>query len=187
MLLFHFGWARPVPINPRNFKNPKRGFAISAMAGPLSNLVMAFISAFVHLLTYALLRDVKFTSEFTYNIAQNTLDFIYVFHIINVGIAVFNLLPVPPLDGSRILTVVLPPKTYFAIMKYERTIYLVLIGWLLLGGYVAGFLLSNPLISNNAVLSFLVSLFDLSGRLSDIFAWISNGMMEFWKLIPFLR
>ena len=187
MLLFHFGWARPVPINPRNFKNPKRGFAISAMAGPLSNLVVAFITAFVHLLTFALLRDVRFTSEFTYNIAQNTLDFIYVFHIINVGIAVFNLLPVPPLDGSRILTVVLPPKTYFAIMKYERTIYLVLIGWLLLGGYVAGFLLSNPLISNNAVLSFLVSLFDLSGRLSDIFAWISNGMMEFWKLIPFLR
>ena len=99
----------------------------------------------------------------------------------------FNLIPVPPLDGSRILTVVLPPKAYFGIMKYERTIYLVLIAWLLLGGYVASFLLSSPIISNNAVLSFLASLFDLSGRLSDIFSWISNGMMAFWKLIPFLR
>ena len=187
MLLFHFGWARPVPINARNFKNPKRGFAITALAGPLSNLATAFVSAFIYLLTYALFRNVGFTSKFTLNIVQNTLDFIYVFHIINVGIAIFNLIPVPPLDGSRILTVVLPPKTYFAIMKYERTIYLALIGWLLLGGYVTSFLLSNPIISNNVVLSFLVSLLDLSGRLSDIFAWISNGMMEFWKLIPFLR
>ncbi len=187
MLLFHFGWAKPVPINARNFKNPKRGFAITALAGPLSNLITAFISAFLYLLTYALLRDVNFSSEFTLNLAQNTLDFIYVFHIINVGIAIFNLLPVPPLDGSRILTVVLPPRIYFGIMKYERTIYLVLVGWLLLGGYVADFLLSSSLIASSTVLSFLVSLFDLSGRLSDVFSWISNGMMEFWRLIPFLR
>lgn len=187
MLLFHFGWAKPVPINARNFKNPKRGFAITALAGPLSNLITAFISAFLYLLAYTLLRDVDFSSEFTLNLAQNTLDFIYVFHIINVGIAVFNLLPVPPLDGSRILTVVLPPKVYFGIMKHERTIYLVLVGWLLLGGYVADFLLSSPLIASNTVLSFTASLFDLSARLSDIFAWISRGMMEFWRIIPFLR
>ena len=188
MLLLHFGWAKPVPINARNFKNPKRGFAITAMAGPLSNLITAFVSALLYLLTFALLRDVEFPSEFALNLAQNTLDFIYIFHVINVGIAVFNLLPVPPLDGSRILTVVLPPKVYFGIMKYERTIYLVLVGWLILGGYAADFLLSSPLIASNGVLSFLASLLDLSGRLSDVFSWISKGMMAFWQLIiPFRK
>ena len=73
-------------------------------------------------------------------------------------------------------------------MKYERTIYLVLVGWLILGGYAADFLLSSPLVASNGVLSFLASLLDLSGRLSDVFSWISKGMMAFWQLIiPFLK
>ena len=187
MLLFHFGWARPVPINPRNFKNPKRGFAISAMAGPLSNLVMAFISAFVHLLTYALLRDVKFTSEFTYNIAQNTLDFIYVFHIINVGIAVFNLLPVPPLDGSRLLNAILPTRAYFKVMRYERQIYFGLLAWLLLGDFVKRALLSVPFIGSNAVLARIAGIFSLNDILGSIIEFIYFKILDFWYLIPFIN
>ena len=125
MVLFHFGWAKPVPIDLRYFKKPRRDFALSALAGPLSNLICALIGAFLYLFTYALVRDVAFTSEFSYNLAYYTLYFFFVFHQINLGIAIFNLLPIPPLDGSKILYMFLPPKVYFKIAPYERYISLV--------------------------------------------------------------
>ena len=187
MVFFHFGWAKPVPINARNFKKPRRDFAITALAGPLTNLIFAFISAFLYLLIIALLKDVAFESEFLFRLVQNILDFIYIFHYINVGIALFNLIPVPPLDGSRILNVVLPPKAYFGIMRYERTIYFVLIGWLFLGEYAARALLSIPLIAGNSVLSFIAGLFSLSDILSYLFSFVSGAMIDFWQLIPFLN
>ena len=187
MLVFHFGWAKPVPINARNFKNPKRGFAIVAIAGPLSNIIFAFLSAFLYLLLFALFRDIKFTSEFLFKLADNTLLFVYLFHIINVGIGIFNLIPIPPLDGSRILNVVLPPKYYFGIMKYERNIYLGLILWLAFGDVLKRALLSVPLIAANPVLSFIAGIFSLSDILGVVFSALSNAMMSFWQLIPFLK
>ena len=187
MVFFHFGWAKPVPINPRNFKNPKRDFALVALTGPLSNLIFAFISSLLYLLIYALFKDVKFTSEFTYSIVSNTLSFVYIFHIVNIGIALFNLIPVPPLDGSRILNVILPAKTYFAIMKHERKIYFILLGWLILGDYVSRFLLSIPIIAINPVFSFVAGLFSLTDLLGGLFSIVSDGMMSFWRLIPFLN
>ena len=187
MVLFHFGWARPVPINARYFKNPKRDFAITALAGPVSNLTMSFISAFLYALLLKLFSGVSFSSELVYSIVQNTVNFIYIFHIVNIGIALFNLIPVPPLDGSRILCAVLPQKTYFAIMRYERTIYYVLIGWLLLGGYVSGFLLNIGFISNNAVLSAIARIFSLSNLLSDGIEALSEIMIKLFTSIPFLK
>ncbi|MBE6644722.1 MAG: site-2 protease family protein [Ruminococcaceae bacterium] len=187
MVLFHFGWAKPVPINPRNFKNPKRDFAISALAGPLSNMLFAFISAFVYLLLLSVFSDIKFNSEFSYLLAQNTVLFVYIFHIINIGIGIFNLIPIPPLDGSRILNVVLPPKYYFGIMRYERKIYFGLILWLALGDTVKRVLLSVPIIAANPVLSFVAGIFSLSDILGLIFSFVSRGMIDFWQLIPALN
>ena len=186
MVFFRFGWAKPVPISPRYFKNPKRDFAITALAGPLSNLITAVFSALLYLILYASLRNVSFPTELALAIAQNTLDFIYVLHIVNVGLAIFNLIPVPPLDGSRILNVVLPPKTYFKIMRYERTIYYVLIGWLLLGDAASRYLLSLPIVSSNAVLSAVATYVSLSNILGVLINGLSNAIFSVFELIPFL-
>jgi Zn-dependent protease len=187
LIFFRFGWAKPVPINPRHFKKPKRDFALTALAGPLSNIIMAFVSAGLYLLLFAALRDVVFSKDFLYQLAKNTLSFIFIFHSVNVGLGVFNLIPVPPLDGSRLLNVILPPKMYFGIMRYERTIYFVLLGWLLLGGYVSSFLLSIPLVASSAPLSFIAELFSLSGILGKLMNLISDLMLSFWQLIPALK
>lgn len=187
MIFFKFGWARPVPINPRYFKKPKRDFALTALAGPLSNIIMAFISAGIYLAVFASLRNIAFTNNFLYQLASNTLSFIFIFHSVNVGLGIFNLIPVPPLDGSRLLNVFLPPKAYFGIMRHERTIYFVLIGWLLLGGYVSSFLLSIPFIASSTPLTFIAELFSLSGILAKLMNLISNLMLSFWQLIPALK
>ena len=187
MVFFHFGWAKPVPINPRNFKNPKRDFAIVAMAGPLSNIILAFISSFLYLLLYALFKDVNIKNEFAFSIIQNTLNFVYIFHAMNVGLGLFNLIPIPPLDGSRILNLILPSRLYFKVMKYERKIYFGLLIWLLVGDYVSRFLLAVPFISKIPLLSFLAGLFSLTGTLGSIFTAVSDIMMSFWRLIPFLN
>ncbi len=115
MLLFGFGWAKPVPINTRYFKNPKRDMAISALAGPVSNLLLAVVFALLLKLYY---------SFFIFSVPSNAAYFIYLFLILgirlNITLAVFNLIPIPPLDGSRIMLLFLPTNTYFKIMRYER-------------------------------------------------------------------
>ena len=187
MVFFHFGWAKPVPINARNFKKPKRDFALCALAGPLTNLVFAFIFAFIYLLMFALLKDVVFTSDFLFALVENLLLFVYLFHVINIGIGIFNLIPIPPLDGSRILNVVLPPKYYFGIMRYERKIYLGLSVWLAFGDFAKRALLSFSLVASNPVLAFIAGLLSLSDILGALFSVISEAMMNFWQLIPFLK
>ncbi len=186
LVFFHFGWAKPVPIDLRNFKNPRRDFALSALAGPLTNIIFAFISAFFYLLFYntykglAISGQVSFITNLTYYLAL----FFSLFHQINLGLGVFNLLPIPPFDGSRILGVILPPKLYYAFLKYERNIYWVVVLWLLGGGYVYRMLLSIPFIASNAVLSAISRVFYLSGLISDATTFLSSLMLKFWMLLP---
>lgn len=187
MVVFHFGWAKPVPINPRYFKNPKRDIAITSLAGPLSNLLAAIFSGLIYLLVFAGVRDVAFTSEFLYNIVSNTLNFLFIFHVINIGIAVFNLIPLPPLDGSKVLGAFLPTRAYIAFMRNERRIYWILLGWLLIGDFVSEMLLSISFIAATPPLAVIAEIFSLSGLLGKLINLISDLILGFWQLIPYLK
>ena len=186
MVFFRFGWAKPVPINPRYFKKPKRDFALTALAGPLSNLLLAFAFGLVYLLTVKGFSSVFFESELSYRLAVNLTLFIYIFHAVNLGLAVFNLIPVPPLDGSRLLNVILPTRLYFKVMRYERQIYYGLIGWLLLGDFVKRALLSVPLVSASPILSAVAGIFSLTDLIGALLVKLSELIFSFWHLFPFL-
>ena len=132
MVLCGFGWANPVPINSRYFKKPRRDMAISAAAGPLSNVLLAFIFALLLKISYMVLPSM-ITTDTALEFANILVTFLSIGVSLNITLAVFNLLPVPPLDGSRMLYVFLPPKQYFGVMKYERYISLGIMLLLLIG------------------------------------------------------
>ncbi len=124
MLLLGFGWAKPVPINTRNFRNPKRGMALSALAGPLANAIMGLISAV--LLGFSMAFYYYLAASGVSGFAMTCLSYTSLLFelsaLYNLIFMAFNLIPIPPFDGSRIAFVFLPPKAYFGIMKYERQI-----------------------------------------------------------------
>ena len=187
MIFFHIGWAKPVPVNPRNFKNPKKGFVITALAGPLSNLILGFLSAGVYLLIIALVGDIVFPSQLALNLVTNLILFIYLFFTINIGIGLFNLLPIPPFDGSRLLNALLPPKLYFGMMKYERQIYFAVLGWLLVGDIFARGVRSIPLVASTPWLYKAAGVLSLSDMLGTVIAFVRSAIIDFWQLIPFLN
>lgn len=131
MILLHFGWAKPVPVNARYFKNPKKGMAATALAGPISNILMMIVGALL-LRLYCFIPYPE-DNTFLYHLWIVGLTFFLSIMILNIYFAIFNLLPIPPLDGSRILFVLLPDKYYFSIMKYERIIMIVFLLLLVTG------------------------------------------------------
>lgn len=112
LLFFGFGWARPVPINPRNFRNPKPGTIIVSLAGPLANFVIAFVFSFI-LAAMEKFFPANTVTIFFYNI-------IYACVSLNVGLMVFNLIPIPPLDGSKVLIELLPYNLKYKLYSIER-------------------------------------------------------------------
>ncbi|HIU35024.1 MAG TPA: site-2 protease family protein [Candidatus Fimenecus excrementigallinarum] len=122
LVLIGFGYAKPVPVNPRNFKNPKAGMALTALAGPGANLLMAVVFIFLQNLVGML--------PASNVLASAVYTFLLYAAIINLQLAVFNLIPIPPLDGSRLLQLLIPSKYYYKFLRYER--YIVLVVFLLL-------------------------------------------------------
>lgn len=123
LFLFGFGWAKPVPINPWNFKHKKAGMVVTAVAGPLSNFILAFIAVFV----YSLIPHIAVRDGILLNVLAVLRTICLYLVSTNVGLGLFNLIPVPPLDGSKVLNALLPQNIYFKIMQYERYGFIVLI------------------------------------------------------------
>lgn len=112
MFVAGFGWAKPVPVNPNYFKKPRQGMALTALAGPVSNFLLALLM----LLAARIFCDVAAYSEAN----QRILDFLLMVALLSIGLGLFNLLPIPPLDGSKVLFAVLPDEAYNQLMRYER-------------------------------------------------------------------
>lgn len=125
MLVFGYGWAKPVPINARYFRKPKYGMAFTAIAGPISNILIGIIGAIFYSVTLFLFSffaaDIL-TNEMLTNVLTILLNFFYYLGFMNFVLAIFNLIPIPPFDGSRFFSLFLPEKTYFSMMKYEKYI-----------------------------------------------------------------
>lgn len=154
MYLVGFGYAKPVPVNPRNFKNPRVGMALTALAGPASNLLMAMLSVGIFRLV-SLFVDIR---------AQIILGFllVYLFAGINISLMLFNLLPIPPLDGYRILGLILPGKWLSFVNQYQQVIT-----WGVMLLIFSG-ILSTPLSYLSSLVQSLISL--LFGMGNDNFA-----------------
>ena len=133
MVVFKFGWAKPVPVNMMRFRSPKRGMALTALAGPVSNLLLAVLFLGIGKVIYLYA---------PYSAGMNVFFEWCLFTVapMSVGMGLFNLIPIPPLDGSKVLAMFLPNSAYGQLMRYERYGILVLLAlsWLGLGGNFLG-------------------------------------------------
>ncbi len=128
MVICGFGWAKPVPVDMRYFKNPRSGMALTALAGPVSNLLLALLLMLGASVT-ASFAPVNAVTVWLFSFLTGTA-------VLSIGLGLFNLVPIPPLDGSKVLFSLLPERAYYTLMRYERygMVALLLIVWLDIGG-----------------------------------------------------
>ncbi len=158
LFLLKFGWAKPVSVNPMTFKNPKKGMMWTAMAGPLSNFVVAFLAAGLYCGYVSAFGNTGFYES----IISGYIELLFAYIIlVNIGLGLFNLIPLPPLDGSRILGGFVSDRTYISLIKAER--------------YAPLFFVAIILLSYTP--------FDILQPLSVLRVLILNGFMAFWGLI----
>ena len=131
LAVFHVGWAKPVPVNMYKFKDPKHGMALTALAGPVSNLLIALVFMFLYGVFYIPLRDTA--------LGDYVLEMLQLTVYISLGLMVFNFIPIPPLDGSKVLFSLLSDESYRKLMRYEKY------GSLLMLGLVASGVIGKPL------------------------------------------
>ena len=113
LLVCHFGWAKPVPVDARNFKDPKRGMALTALAGPVSNVLLTVVLLAAYGLLYFPLLKMGEAGAFFLRLVLTTA-------YLSTALAIFNIIPISPLDGSKVLYSVIPDKAYFTLLRYER-------------------------------------------------------------------
>ena len=130
LVLFHMGWAKPVRINSEYYKNRRIGIFLVALAGPLMNIILGILSL---ICAGALMRFLEYSK-----ILDISIELIAYFSIINFGLALFNLIPIPPLDGSRIVGSFLSANAYIGYMRIERYGFMIIFGLLSLDRIVAG-------------------------------------------------
>lgn len=156
LLLFGFGWAKPVPVDSRYFRKPKRDMAITALAGPVSNLLAAFVGAVLVAIMEAFSPYNGFTN-FVYNV-------LWYYVVVNISLAVFNLIPMPPLDGSRIVAAFLSDRAMYTYYRYQN-LFVMLMFLLLLSGALSGPLATAQTFFANIIFSLARAPFQLFGLL----------------------
>ncbi len=127
MVTVGFGWAKPVPIDMRRFRHPKLGMAVTALAGPVSNFVLAYVA----LLIRAALYPFYMTSDSA--LLGYVINFLATVATLSVGLGIFNLIPFPPLDGSKVVGALLPNDLYYSVLRYERYGMFILMALLWMG------------------------------------------------------
>ncbi len=139
LFFFRVGWAKPVVVNVRKFKKPRRDVVLTSLAGPVTNLILAFFLLLIALavsLAYSA-NYMKFGDTTFSTVLYVIMQLFQYAAVTNLGLGVFNLIPFPPLDGWKVVTSFLPMKVYFTLMKYERYCMIVLMV-LLITGFLSG-------------------------------------------------